>query len=106
MITETQHERAVQNFSLAAQEFDFKFQEPFVINEELRAFGHITKYGSKNGTVICLCSPPDYSVDREKEILDWCQENGFYCSFLNAELLTGEYNRSYFRDMLRDWGKY
>ena len=102
MISDTQHKQAIQNFRLAAQEFDFIFQEPFVINEHLSAFGHITKYGGKNGTVICLCSPPDYSVEREKEILDWCQGNGFYCSFLNVELLAGEYNRSYFREMLRD----
>ena len=106
MITETQLENAIENFYLAAQDFNFKFQEPFVINEDIRVFGHVTSYGSKNGTVVCLCSPPDYSVNHEKEILDWFRGNGFFCSFLNIELLTGEYNRSSFREMLRDWGKY
>mgnify|MGYP003307677013 CR=1 FL=1 len=41
-----------------------------------------------------------------EEIAEWCKENDCFCSFISIEPLIGEYRRSYFREMLRDWGKY
>ena len=106
MITERQREQVLSHFRLAAQDFGFVFHAPFMINDDLCAFGHITDYGSANGTVICLFSPPHFTDENSGRILAWCHENGFYCSFLNVERFAGEYDRSCFREMLRDWGRF
>ena len=104
MIFDDKLEIARRNFKLASKEFGFAFESPFMITEEIEAFGYIANYGSKNGAVICLTTPPDFSTD--SRVVDWCKEKDCFCSFLNIELLAGEYKRSCFREMLRDWGKY
>ena len=111
MINEDTLKIARHNFALAAQEFGFEFESPFSLNDDLDAFGYIPNYGSKNGVVICLSAWPDYLIDNPDYLIDnrvaaWCKENDCFCSFLNIKSLTGEYKRSYFRNMLRDWGKY
>ena len=75
-----------------------------MINDDIKAFGYIPNYGSKNGVVICLTAPPNFLIDNR--VADWCTENDCFYSSLNIELIIGEYKQSYFREMLRDWGKY
>ncbi|MBQ5601378.1 MAG: hypothetical protein IIU77_01000 [Clostridia bacterium] len=104
MLSEEQIRIARSNFMLAAKDFGFEFESPFTPTDGLEVFGYITNYGSKNGTVICLTSPSDWQSD--KAVFDWCKEMNCFCSVLNIEHLLGEYKRSYFREMLRDWGKY
>jgi hypothetical protein len=95
---------ARHNFVLASEEFGFKFESPFSLTDEIEVFGYIPNYGSSNGVVICLTSPPNFLTDNR--VADWCKENGCFYSFLNIESLTREYKQSYFREMLRDWSKY
>ena len=103
MVNEDKIKSAKNNFILASQEFGFEFVSPFTLTDEIEAFGYISNYGSKNGVVICLTTPPDFLIDNK--VTDWCKEMDYFYSFLNIELLTGKYKRSYFREMLRDWGK-
>ena len=104
MFIDDQIKNARHNFALASEEFGFEFVSPFNLTDEIEVFGYISNYGSKNGAVIGLTAPPDFLLDNR--VTDWCSEADCFCSFLNIELLTGEYNRSYFREMLRDLGKY
>ena len=104
MLVDEQIKNARHNFMLASEEFGFEFVSPFNLTDEMEVFGYISNYGSKNGVVICLTSPPDCYTD--KRVVDWCKEANCFYSFLNIELFAGEYKRAYFREMLRDWGKY
>ena len=104
MLVDEQIKNARHNFMLASEEFGFEFVSPFNLTDEIEVFGHISNYGSKNGVVIGLITAPDFLIDNR--VTDWCKEKGCFYSFLNLELLTGEYKRSYFREMLRDWDKY
>ena len=103
MFIDDQIKNARHNFALASEEFGFEFVSPFNLSDEIEVFGYISNYGSKNGVVICLTSPPDCYTD--KRVVDWCKEANCFYSFLNIELFAGEYKRAYFREMLRDWGK-
>jgi len=105
MFSEEQITIARNHFKTAAEEFDFEFESPFALTDELEVFGYIPNYGSKNGVVILLMQPAN-SSHIENKVIDWCKEMDCYYSFLNIELLLGTYKRSYFRQMLRDWGKY
>ena len=104
MFNDDQIKNARHNFALASEEFGFEFVSPFTLTDGIEVFGYISNYGSKNGVVICLTTPPDFLTDNR--IADWCKEMDCFYSCLNIELLTGEYKRSYFREMLRDWGNY
>ncbi|MBQ6796417.1 MAG: hypothetical protein IJP10_00230 [Clostridia bacterium] len=104
MLNEDQLKNARRNFLLASEEFGFEFESPFALTNEIEAFGYIPNYGSENGVVICLTTPPDFSTDNR--VISWCREIDCFYSSLNIEFLIGEYKRSYFREMLRDWGKY
>ena len=104
MINEDNLKIARHNFALASKDFGFEFESPFTLTNEIEAFGYIPNYGSKNGVVICLFDPPDLLTDNR--VVDWCKEMDCFWSFLSIESLAGEYKRSYFRSMLRDWGKY
>ena len=104
MFNDDQIKNARYIFALASEEFGFEFVSPFTLTDGIDVFGYISNYGSKNGVVICLTTPPDFLTDNR--IADWCKEMDCFYSCLNIELLTGEYKRSYFREMLRDWGNY
>ena len=104
MLVDEQIKNARHNFILASEEFGFEFVSPFTLTDEIETFGYIPNYGSKNGVVICLTTPPDFPTDHK--IVTWCKEADCFCSFVNIELFAGEYRRSYFRELLRDWGKY
>ena len=102
MLNEDKLKNARHNFALASEEFGFGFESPFALTDEIEAFGYISNSRSKNGVVISLTTPPDFPIDNR--VVTWCKEMDCFCSFLNIELLTGEYKQSYFREMLRDWG--
>ena len=104
MITEEQRRIAADAFKTAARDFGFDFIESPFLDDGISAFGYISGYGSKKGTVIDLLSFPDDSPDQK--LLLWCKKNGCHCSFLNIQPLLEGYHRSYFREMLRDWGHY
>ena len=104
MFTEAQLQRIEDNFRTAAEEFDFTFQRPFALGNGIAVFGHISNYGSKNGTAILLMSLSD--DETRKAAFAWCEAHQMFCSSLNPAFLTGEYRRSYFREMLRDWGRF
>lgn len=104
MLADNQIKMARRNFILASEEFGFEFVSPFNLTNEIEVFGYISNYGSKNGVVVCLTTPPDFLIDNR--VADWCKETDCFYSFLNIELLAGEYKRSYFQEILRDWGKY
>ena len=103
MFTEAELKAAAENFRIAASEFEFDFIENISLDEGITAFGYIPQYGSKNGAIICLTAPPDFPPD--KKVAQWCNDNGYFCSLLNIQFLTGNYDRSYFKEMLNDWGK-
>ena len=104
MISETEYNIAREKFESAAKDFDFVFHSPFTLTDDLSVFGYIEKYGSENGVVICLTYPPDYPTNQE--VKNWCDQRGCFCSFISIEPLLEKYKSSYFREMLRDWGKY
>lgn len=104
MLYEEKFKIARKNFALASEEFGFEFQSPFSLLNEIEVFGYIPNYGSKNGVVICFVTPPDFATDRR--VVAWCKEMDCFYAFLNIELFIGEYKRSIFREMLRDWGEY
>ena len=104
MISKSQEKIAREKFELAANDFDFVFHSPYALTETLSVFGYIENYGSKNGTVICLTSPPGFPTDQF--VIDWCKQMECFVSFISIEPLLGEYKAPYFREMLRDWGKY
>lgn len=91
------------NFERAARDFGFVFTSPFQLQNGQTAFAHIDRYGSEKGTVILLAFPPAF--DAERGIRAQCEAEGFFCSTLNAELLTTKYSHTYFHEMLRDWGR-
>lgn len=93
---------ARERFLLASEEFGFEIIMPVCLDEEkqLYAFGYMPDYGSQNGAIIGLLSTEN---EPRKRIEDWCCKNKYFCSFLNVEPLIGEYKRSYFRELLRDW---
>lgn len=104
MISEYERTAAREKFELAAKDFGFVFHSPFALTDTLSAFGYIENYGSKNGAVICLTSAPDYLIDHS--VIDWCNQKECFVSFISIQPLLGEYNASYFAEMLRDWGKH
>ena len=104
MISEAERKIAREKFERAAREFGFVFHSPFDLTDTLSVFGYIENYGSKNGTVICLDHDEDLRVD--PDVSAWCKEMECFCSFINIDPLLEEYKPSYFRAMLRDWGKF
>ena len=104
MISISQEQIAREKFELAAKEFGFVFHSPYALTDTLSVFGYIENYGSENGVVISLTAPPDFLTNQV--VIDWCKQTECFHSSINIEPLLGGYKSSYFREMLRDWGKY
>lgn len=104
MISKFQEMTVREKFELAAKEFYFVFHSPYALTDTLSVFGYIENYGSKNGVAICLTVPPDFATS--KEVTASCKQKEIFVSFINIEPLLGKYKPSYFREMLREWGKY
>ncbi|MBQ1195645.1 MAG: hypothetical protein IIX44_05305 [Clostridia bacterium] len=96
-------EKARSHFMRASEEFGFTFISPYLLDEEngITAFGYISGYGSYYGVVLNLIEPPNYEIN--KEIAAICDKKHMWYTFLNVELLVGEYNSYYFQDLLEDW---
>ena len=78
MLAEAQLQRIEENFRLAAAEYGFVFQRSFELDYGITAFVHISNYGSKNGTVIFLMSPPDFDTENKKQIAAWCESHQMF----------------------------
>lgn len=106
MITDEQIEVARTNWLKASLNLFFKFETPFFVEingNKREMFAFLPKYGSPNGTIICLTSSPQFETDQE--IIQWAKENSFYYSFLNIEDFQ-KYDENYFKELLEDWMKY
>ena len=90
-------------FVKASEEFHFTFVSPYPLSEDtdLYAFGFIDGYASENGAIIALVEPPQYEADQN--VIEWCKKHNRWFSQINIEPLLGEYDRSYFQELLDDW---
>ena len=105
MISEADISKAREKFFQAAKDFNFVFHSPFSLSDDCSVFGFTENYGSKNGTVICMVSSSP-SFPNRQDVVRLCEQMEYFVSFLNITPLLGEYNASYFREMLRDWKKH
>ena len=99
-------EKARQQFVKASEEFNFTFISPYPLDKDtnLYAFGFIDGYASKNGAIIALVEPPQYEAEKaEKDVVEWCEKHNRWFSKFNIEPLLGEYDSSYFQELLDDW---
>ena len=103
MISKAEERVAREKFEMAAKDFDFVFHSPFALTDALSVFGYIENYGSRNGAVICLEYASELSLN--PDVAAWCEEMECFWSCVAIEPLLGEYKASYFRAMLRDWGR-
>lgn len=96
-------EKVRQQFVKASKEFHFTFISPYPLDEKnnLLAFGFIDGYASTNGAIITLIEPPQYEA--ENDVIEWCQKRNRWFSQINIEPLLGEYDHSYFQELLDDW---
>ena len=96
-------EKVRQQFVKASKEFNFTFISPYPLDEDtnLYAFGFIDGYSSKNGAIIDLVEPPQYEAKRD--VVEWCEKHNRWFASFNIEPLLGEYDRSYFQELLDDW---
>ncbi|GGH32949.1 hypothetical protein FAZ19_23480 [Sphingobacterium alkalisoli] len=97
--------KARENWQKAAYNFKFEIITPYFISvkgSEKEVFAFVPAYGSSNGTIIELTSPPEYNTD--KEIMEWASDNDLFCSFINVDNLL-EYDERYFVEILDDWIK-
>ena len=92
----------VSNFRKAAAEFGFDFIEAPSLGEGITAFGYLPQYGGEKGAVVCPTDPTELA---DEKVVERCRRSGYFCSFLNIEVLIGEYDREYFRKMLDDRGR-
>ena len=96
-------EKIRSQFIRASKELGFVFISPYPLDEQnnLFAFGFIDGYASKEGAMIELIEPPLYEAD--KEVIQWCKKQNRWIGQINVDPLLGEYDRSYFQDLLDDW---
>lgn len=96
-------EKVRSKFVQASKEFNFTFVSPYPLDEDagLYAFGFIDGCASKNGAIIALVEPPQYEA--EKDVVAWCEKHNRWFSQISVEPLLGEYDRSYFQELLDDW---
>ena len=96
-------EKARSQFIKASEELDFTFISPYPLDEgrSLFSFGFIDGYASKEGAIIELVEAPLYEANTE--IMQWCKKHGRWFCQINIEPLLGEYDRSYFEELLHDW---
>ena len=102
MITEKIIDSIVEKFEIASKEFDFNFVSPYCTgkNHEMCFFGYLFKDNPEKGVAIDIIY--DYE-SRNTEKRKYCEENNLFYSCLYIEPLLGEYKRSYFSEMLKDW---
>lgn len=87
-----------------ASELDFEIIAPYTINydnKELSCFAFLPKFGSENGMVIDVISPPTYETN--KEISNACKILGVYYAFINYDSYA-KAGKKVFCEALLDWG--
>ena len=92
----------IEKFEIAAKEFNFKFVSPYCMgeNNEFCFFGHLFKENGQKGVVIdIICEFENSDIKKHK----YCKANNIFYSCLYITPLLGEYKRSYFSEMLKDW---
>lgn len=92
----------VEKFEIASKEFNFNFVAPYCTdkNHELCFFGYLFKDNPEKGVIIdIICDFEDRNIEKRK----YCKDNNLFYSCLYIEPLLGEYKRSYFSEMLKDW---
>lgn len=92
----------VEKFEIASKEFNFNFIAPYYTceNHELCFFGYLFKDNPGRGVIIdIICDFEDRNIEKRK----YCEDNNLFYSCLYIEPLLGEYKRSYFSEMLKDW---
>ena len=92
----------VEKFETASKEFNFNFIAPYCIekNPELCFFGYLFKDNPEKGVLIDIIH--DFkggNIEKRK----YCEDNNLFYSCLYIEPLLGEYKRSYFSEVLKDW---
>ena len=92
----------VEKFEIASKEFNFNFIAPYCPckNHELCFFGYLFKDNPGKGVIIdIICDFENRNIEKRK----YCEDNNLFYSCLYIEPLLGEYKRSYFSEMLKDW---
>lgn len=72
----------------------------FSVVFEFSFFAFLYKENPKKGVIIDIISDSD---NRNIDKMKYCKENNLFYSCLYIEPLLGEYKRSYFSEMLKDW---
>ena len=92
----------IEKFEIAAKEFNFNFTTPCYAgeNNELCFFGHLFKENAHKGVLIDIVCDFE-EMDDEK--MKFCKANNIQYSCLFISPMLGEYKRSYFSEMLKDW---
>ena len=92
----------IEKFEIAAKEFNFNFITPYCLgeNNELCFWGYLFKENDEKGVIIdIVCDFEDMDIKKQK----YFEANNLFYSCLNITPLLGEYKRSYFSEMLKDW---
>lgn len=92
--------RAVlEQFRTAEAEFGFRFTSPYCLDAKsgLSVFGYLCKENPERGRVIELMYCETSGAAK------WCAAHQIPFSVLSPEPLLGEYDRSYFEELLDDW---
>lgn len=92
--------RAVlEQFRTAEAEFGFRFTSPYCLDTAsgLSAFGYLYTENPKRGRVVELL------FHETPGVAGWCAAHQIPFSAINPEPLLGEYDRSYFEELLDDW---
>lgn len=102
MMNDKEKDLIKKKFEIASGEFDFCFISPYCVNEqeELSFFGYLFRGNNEKGVVIDIISDVNEIDERKRE---YCSQNQIFYSQLFIDPLIGEYNRSYFGEMLKDW---
>ena len=102
MIDDKTKNSIVEKFETASKEFNFNFITPYCLgeNNELCFFGYLFKENDEKGVIIdIVCDFEGMDIKKRK----YCEANNLFYSCLNITPLLGEYKRSYFSEMLKDW---
>jgi hypothetical protein len=106
MMTKQQIDVARNNWTKASMSLGFKLTSPYFIEfngSKREVFAFLPEFGSPNGIIVNLTSPPEYETDIE--IIEWARENKVFYSFISVESCL-KYREDYFRDTLDDWLKF
>ncbi|MBQ4333425.1 MAG: hypothetical protein IJC33_06585 [Clostridia bacterium] len=102
MINDAITNNIIEKFEMASKEFNFNFVTPYCTgeNQEFRFFGYLFKDNPERGVIIdIICGFEGVNAEKRR----YCEDNNLFYSCLYIDSLLGEYKRSYFSEMLKDW---